>query len=101
MLQKAAFFSMTGVVIDWEETDNMSSNPIAVPDELYQCGCVKNIDEGLTAAKEIGFPVMIKASEGGGGKGIRKASNSEEFANLFRQVCMQDNRCCLNFLCET
>ena len=29
---------------------------------------------------------MIKASEGGGGKGIRKASNDEEFTNMFRQV---------------
>lgn len=30
---------------------------------------------------------MIKASEGGGGKGIRKASNDDEFTNFFRQVC--------------
>jgi len=37
-------------------------------------------------AHEIGYPVMIKASEGGGGKGIRKANNDEQFANGFRQV---------------
>ena len=29
---------------------------------------------------------MIKASEGGGGKGIRKAANRDEFEHLFRQV---------------
>lgn len=29
---------------------------------------------------------MIKASEGGGGKGIRKVEGPEDFANLFRQV---------------
>ena len=29
---------------------------------------------------------MIKASEGGGGKGIRKAHNDDEFSNFFRQV---------------
>lgn len=29
---------------------------------------------------------MIKASEGGGGKGIRKVESSEEFPNQFRQV---------------
>ncbi len=29
---------------------------------------------------------MIKASEGGGGKGIRKAQNAEEFPSLFHQV---------------
>ena len=37
-------------------------------------------------AEQIGYPVMIKASEGGGGKGIRKARNSEEFPSLFYQV---------------
>ena len=35
----------------------------------------------------IGFPVMIKASEGGGGKGIRKVENADDFSNMFRQVC--------------
>lgn len=29
---------------------------------------------------------MIKASEGGGGKGIRKVDNPDDFPNLFRQV---------------
>ena len=38
------------------------------------------------AADKIGYPVMIKASEGGGGKGIRKALNSEELPALYRQV---------------
>ena len=28
--------------------------------------------------REVGFPIMVKASEGGGGKGIRKAANMEE-----------------------
>ena len=40
----------------------------------------------LQAARQIGYPVMIKASEGGGGKGIRKACNDDEFTNFFRQV---------------
>jgi acetyl-CoA carboxylase/biotin carboxylase 1 len=47
---------------------------------------VTNPEEGLLAAQKIGFPVMIKASEGGGGKGIRKVEMSEEFASAFRQV---------------
>ena len=37
-------------------------------------------------SEKIGYPVMIKASEGGGGKGIRKARNSDEFPHLFNQV---------------
>ena len=38
------------------------------------------------SAAKIGYPVMIKASEGGGGKGIRKARSDDEFTNMFRQV---------------
>uniref|UniRef100_A0A4W3JWV6 acetyl-CoA carboxylase n=1 Tax=Callorhinchus milii TaxID=7868 RepID=A0A4W3JWV6_CALMI len=40
----------------------------------------------LKAAEKIGYPVMVKASEGGGGKGIRKVNSADDFPNLFRQV---------------
>ena len=42
-------------------------------------GAVENVKEGLAAAKEAGFPVMIKASAGGGGKGMRMANDADEF----------------------
>ena len=54
--------------------------------DLYRKGCVSTLEEGLSSAQKIGYPVMIKASEGGGGKGIRKAESSEEFAKQFAQV---------------
>lgn len=38
------------------------------------------------AAEQVGYPVMVKASEGGGGKGIRKVNSADDFPNLFRQV---------------
>lgn len=41
----------------------------------------------LQGAEKIGYPVVIKASEGGGGKGIRKVDSSEDFPSFFRQVC--------------
>lgn len=41
-------------------------------------GAVKRIDDAERIAKEIGFPVMIKASAGGGGRGIRLVHSPEE-----------------------
>lgn len=42
----------------------------------------------VQGAERIGYPVVIKASEGGGGKGIRKVENSDDFPSFFRQVCV-------------
>nr|CAD7194929.1 unnamed protein product [Timema douglasi] len=65
-----------------------SGKKIKISSELYKKGCISSIEDGLIAAQKIGFPVMIKASEGGGGKGIRKVEGPEEFPNLFRQVIL-------------
>ncbi|BCS26346.1 acetyl-CoA carboxylase ACC1 [Aspergillus puulaauensis] len=56
---------------------------VTVKDDVYSRGCTFSPEEGLAKAKEIGFPVMVKASEGGGGKGIRKVEKEEEFINLY------------------
>ena len=40
----------------------------------------------LTEAKKIGFPVLLKASAGGGGKGMRKVFKENEFLNSLREV---------------
>jgi len=59
---------------------------VTVPDDAYAKACVNSWEEGLERAKKIGFPVMIKASEGGGGKGIRKVDTEESFKNAFGAV---------------
>lgn len=41
-------------------------------------GIIKDIEEGLAVANEIGYPVIIKATAGGGGKGIRVARDEAE-----------------------
>ena len=43
-------------------------------------------EEALGEAEKIGFPVMIKASAGGGGKGMRLAWNRQEFPELFQMA---------------
>ncbi|XP_018116412.1 acetyl-CoA carboxylase 2 isoform X2 [Xenopus laevis] len=79
-------WSGDGLLLELKPDDKQQQNIICVPPELYEKGCVKDADEGLEAAERIGYPVMIKASEGGGGKGIRMAERAEDFPNLFRQV---------------
>lgn len=57
-----------------------------VPEDIFKQACVFSADEAVQKAKSIGYPLMIKASEGGGGKGIRMVSNDEELKRGFRQV---------------
>ena len=46
-------------------------------------GPVDDPDEALRAAEEIGFPVMIKAASGGGGKGMRIARDRAQFEQAY------------------
>eukprot|EP00063_Salmo_salar_P052735 XP_014027570.1 PREDICTED: acetyl-CoA carboxylase-like isoform X2 [Salmo salar] len=79
-------WSGSGLRVDWTEEDQRLGHVISVPPEVYVHGCVRDVDDGLAGADRIGYPVVIKASEGGGGKGIRKVDNAEDFASFFRQV---------------
>ena len=46
-------------------------------------GPVETVEEALAFAEGIGFPVIIKAAAGGGGKGMRVAADHESFAQAF------------------
>ncbi|MED4989240.1 acetyl-CoA carboxylase biotin carboxylase subunit [Parageobacillus toebii] len=51
-------------------------------------GIIESVDEAIALANEIGYPVIIKATAGGGGKGIRVARNEQELVkgiNITRQ----------------
>ena len=47
---------------------------------------ILNAEDGLLIANEIGYPVIIKAALGGGGKGMRIARDSKEFKNSFNNA---------------
>jgi propionyl-CoA carboxylase alpha chain len=46
-------------------------------------GVVENVEHCVELARDIGYPVMVKASAGGGGKGMRVASNDDEAKEAF------------------
>jgi acetyl-CoA carboxylase biotin carboxylase subunit len=46
-------------------------------------GTVTEVEDAVTVAREIDYPVMIKASGGGGGKGMRLAGDDEELRRAF------------------
>ncbi|KAJ7959050.1 Acetyl CoA carboxylase [Quillaja saponaria] len=57
-----------------------------IPDEIYREACVHTTEEAIASCHVVGYPAMIKASWGGGGKGIRKVHNDDEVRALFKQV---------------
>ena len=49
-------------------------------------GRIESVDESVDVATKLGYPVMVKAAAGGGGKGIRVAENEEELRTLVPQA---------------
>lgn len=50
-------------------------------------------EHGLIVADEIGYPVMIKATAGGGGRGMRPCFTKEEFVKLYNQASQEAIAC--------
>ncbi len=67
--------------------DKASARKIAqklkVPTVPGSPGPVESLEDALKTAEKIGFPVIIKAAAGGGGKGMRVATDPEMFAQAF------------------
>ncbi len=49
-------------------------------------GNLANVDEALALAEEVGYPVMIKATSGGGGRGIRRCDSPDELRQQYPRV---------------
>ena len=56
---------------------------VGVPTVPGSEGVIGSVEEAIPVAEEMGFPIMIKASAGGGGKGMRVAADPEDFSKLF------------------
>lgn len=52
-------------------------------------GQVESVDEALAIAEKIGYPLMLKAAAGGGGKGIRKVTRSEDLKEAFESASQE------------
>ncbi|MGZ4247758.1 MAG: ATP-binding protein [Solirubrobacteraceae bacterium] len=57
-----------------------------VPVAAWSGGAVESIEEAKRHADTIGFPLMIKAAAGGGGRGMRRVDNADELANAFERA---------------
>jgi len=57
---------------------------VGVPIVPGSPGPVEDVEEALRYAVDIGFPVIIKASAGGGGKGMRVAGDPDDFGRAFQ-----------------
>lgn len=52
-------------------------------------GNLESIEEGLKVAKKVGYPVMIKAAAGGGGRGISIVNGPKDFTKIFERASLE------------
>ena len=57
-----------------------------VPVAPWSNGGVHTLDEALAAAEGIGYPLMLKATAGGGGRGIRRVDTPEDLTDAYQRT---------------
>jgi pyruvate carboxylase subunit A len=55
-------------------------------------GNLVDVEEARTLAKKIGYPVMLKATNGGGGRGIRRCNNEKELLSNYDRVISEASK---------
>lgn len=71
-------WSGKGLVVDYKTE--------GIPASTFRKATVQSVEEAQAVADEVGFPLMVKASEGGGGKGIRKVLRMADLPDAYRAV---------------
>ncbi|KAL4859471.1 Acetyl-CoA carboxylase 1 [Chlorella vulgaris] len=74
-------WSGDGVTVDYAACEGG-----VIPPDVYDRACIHGLGEAIECCNRIGYPVMLKASWGGGGKGIRKVMSDDEVRAVFKQV---------------
>ena len=57
-----------------------------VPVAPWSGGAVESVEDALAQGERLGFPLMIKATAGGGGRGMRRVENADELATAFERA---------------
>ncbi|WP_439679237.1 carboxyl transferase domain-containing protein [Embleya sp. MST-111070] len=65
---------------------------VGVPVAPWSRGAVETLDAALTAAAEIGYPLMLKATAGGGGRGIRVITSDAELVDAYERTSQEAAR---------
>ncbi|MFJ2032248.1 carboxyl transferase domain-containing protein [Streptosporangium sp. NPDC087985] len=65
---------------------------VGVPVAPWSRGEVATLEDALRAADEIGYPLMLKATAGGGGRGIRVVTNEAELADAYERTSQEAAR---------
>ncbi|SCF05659.1 Acetyl/propionyl-CoA carboxylase, alpha subunit [Micromonospora viridifaciens] len=65
---------------------------VGVPVAPWSRGAVESLDAAKRAAAEIGYPLMLKATAGGGGRGIRVVRSDEELAEAYERTSLEAER---------
>ncbi len=65
---------------------------VGVPVAPWSRGAVETLDAALAAATEIGYPLMLKATAGGGGRGIRVVTSAAELTDAYERTSQEAAR---------
>jgi len=67
-----------------KSTAKKTMEAVGVPTVPGSKGLLSNVDEAYKLADDIGYPVIIKATAGGGGRGMRLVENSDNLEKMFK-----------------
>lgn len=92
--ETCAAYDITYIGPDSEAIKKMGAKAVAretmqkagVPTVPGTDGIIKNVDSAITVASGIGYPVIVKATAGGGGKGMRVAKDEGDLRKAIRQA---------------